>query len=147
MNSVNKQLERLTIYARYGNRMPDIGIAVPMLFVMSPIILLVAIAVRIGLGIPIDHPILFRLFRAGLHTECFTLLKFRTMTDEKDLRGKLLPDIERKTNFGGLLRSCGLDNFPDLFYVSSRDTSLDWSHIALIGVSSSLFITRTGQMR
>jgi lipopolysaccharide/colanic/teichoic acid biosynthesis glycosyltransferase len=90
------------------------------LAIMSPILLLVALAVRWSLG----PPLLFRQVRAGLHGHPFELLKFRTMTDERDSSGELRPDAERLTRFGLWLRSTSLDEFPQFINILCGDMSL-----------------------
>jgi len=80
----------------------------------------VALAVRLKLG----KPILFRQPRAGFHGCQFELLKFRTMTNARDPQGRLLPDEQRLTPFGRLLRSTSLDELPQLFNVLRGDMSL-----------------------
>ncbi|MDH7504413.1 MAG: sugar transferase [Verrucomicrobiota bacterium] len=85
-----------------------------------PLMCAVALAVRLKLG----KPILFRQPRAGLHGRQFELLKFRTMTNERDAQGRLLPDEQRLTPFGRLLRSTSLDELPQLFNVLRGDVSL-----------------------
>ena len=86
----------------------------------APLLLLVALLVRVKLG----TPILFRQQRPGLHGVPFTLLKFRTMTNQRDVAGKLLPDDERLTRFGRWLRSTSLDELPELINVLRGEMSL-----------------------
>jgi len=76
--------------------------------------------VRRNLG----SPILFRQLRPGLHGKPFTLYKFRTMTDARDAQGNLLPDAERLTPFGRLLRVTSLDALPELWNMLKGDMSL-----------------------
>jgi len=83
-------------------------------------ILLVAVMVRIRLG----SPILFSQIRPGQHGEPFRMYKFRTMTNERDTGGNMLPDAQRLTRFGKLLRSTSLDEFPALINVLKGDMSL-----------------------
>ncbi len=85
-----------------------------------PLMCAVALAVRLKLG----KPILFRQPRAGFHGCQFELLKFRTMTNARDPQGRLLPDEQRLTPFGRLLRSTSLDELPQLFNVLRGDMSL-----------------------
>ncbi len=79
------------------------------LILASPILLVVAILVKIKLG----SPILFRQQRVGLNGEIFEMVKFRTMKDATDLEGNPLPDEERLTKFGQLLRKTSLDELPN----------------------------------
>lgn len=90
------------------------------IIVLSPILLVVAILVRTKLG----SPVLFKQKRPGLNEELFLMYKFRTMTDEKDAKGELLPDSIRLTKFGRLLRSTSLDELPELFNILKGDMSI-----------------------
>ena len=86
----------------------------------SPILLIIAILVRIKLG----SPIFFRQSRVGLNGEIFEMVKFRTMKDAYDAEGNLLPDEERLTAFGSFLRKSSLDELPELWNVLKGDMSL-----------------------
>lgn len=86
----------------------------------SPILLIIAILVRIKLG----SPIFFRQARVGLNGEIFEMVKFRTMKDAYDSEGNLLPDEERLTAFGSFLRKSSLDELPELWNVLKGDMSL-----------------------
>lgn len=88
--------------------------------VLSPVMLVVAILVRVKLG----SPVIFKQKRPGLNEKIFTLYKFRTMTDEKDENGELLPDDVRLTKFGKMLRSTSLDELPELFNILKGDMSI-----------------------
>ncbi|KAB7707395.1 sugar transferase [Bacillus aerolatus] len=88
--------------------------------ILSPIILITAFLIRIKLG----SPIIFKQKRPGLYGKPFFVYKFRTMTDEKDENGELLPDYARLTPFGQLLRKLSLDELPQLFNVLKGDISL-----------------------
>lgn len=90
------------------------------IIVLSPVLLVVAILVRTKLG----SPVLFKQKRPGLNEEIFMMYKFRTMTDEKDDKGELLPDSVRLTKFGRLLRSTSLDELPELFNILRGDMSI-----------------------
>lgn len=90
------------------------------LILASPILLVVAILVKTKLG----SPILFRQQRVGLNGEIFEMVKFRTMRDATDLEGNPLPDEERLTKFGQLLRKTSLDELPELWNVLKGDMSL-----------------------
>jgi lipopolysaccharide/colanic/teichoic acid biosynthesis glycosyltransferase len=89
------------------------------LIVLSPVMLVVAILVRIKLG----SPVIFNQPRPGLNEKIFTLYKFRTMTDERDENGELLPDEQRLTPFGTWLRSTSLDELPELWNILKGDMS------------------------
>ena len=88
--------------------------------VLSPVLLALGILVRVKLG----SPVLFRQERPGKNEKIFTLCKFRTMTDEKDEGGKLLPDAVRLTKFGKFLRATSLDELPELFNILKGDMSI-----------------------
>lgn len=98
----------------------DFTMALVALVLVSPLIILLALLVRLFLG----APILFTQIRPGLHGQAFTVYKFRTMTDEKDASGELLPDDVRLTPFGLFLRRSSLDELPQLFNVLKGDVSL-----------------------
>lgn len=101
-------------------RVFDVIIALAMLIALSPIMGVVAALVACKLG----RPVLFRQFRPGLHGKPFEILKFRTMLDARDDAGRALPDAERLTPFGRLLRSTSLDELPGLLNVLRGDMSL-----------------------
>jgi sugar transferase EpsL len=103
-----------------AKRAIDIVVAGLGLLALSPVMLLVAVAVRLGIG----PGVVFRQRRPGLHGAPFTLLKFRTMADARDARGRLLPDAERLTPLGRFLRSTSLDELPELVNVLRGDMSL-----------------------
>ena len=98
----------------------DIVAALGGLIIFSPIIIVVAILVRVNLG----SPILFTQDRVGKNNKIFKMMKFRTMKDGVDKYGKLLPDSERLTNFGKILRSTSLDELPELINILKGDMSL-----------------------
>ena len=90
------------------------------LIILSPILLIIYILVRIKLG----KPAIFKQERPGKNEKIFTLYKFRTMTDEKDKDGNLLPDEKRLTKFGNVLRSTSLDELPELVNILKGDMSI-----------------------
>lgn len=108
------------MYRKYIKRLFDVIISLFVLIILSPIMLITAILVRIKLG----SPVIFKQERLGKDEKIFTLYKFRSMTDEKDESGKLLPDSKRLTKFGKTLRSLSLDELPQLFNVLKGDMSL-----------------------
>ena len=108
------------MYAKYFKRMLDFILSLIALIILSPILLIVAILVRIKLG----NPIIFKQQRPGKDEKIFTLYKFRTLTDKKDENGNLLPDSERLTNFGKLLRSTSLDELPELINILKGDMAI-----------------------
>ena len=98
----------------------DILVSLAALLLLWPVLLVLAVLVRVKLG----PPALFRQQRPGLHGRPFTMLKFRTMTDARDAQGNLLPDGERLSSFGRSLRSTSLDELPELINVVAGDMSL-----------------------
>lgn len=110
----------MKIYQRFFKRPMDIMLSGAALVVLSPVMITVAILVRKKLG----SPVLFKQARPGLNEEIFYMYKFRTMTDEKDLEGNLLPDDIRLTKFGKLLRSTSLDELPGLLNIFKGDMSV-----------------------
>jgi undecaprenyl phosphate N,N'-diacetylbacillosamine 1-phosphate transferase len=108
------------IYQRLIKRPMDFILSIFALFVLSPVFLIVSVLVRVKLG----SPVLFKQERPGLNEKIFTMYKFRTMTDEKDKNGNLLPDHVRLTKFGKLLRSTSLDELPELFNILRGDMSI-----------------------
>lgn len=101
-------------------RLFDLLVAGGALVVLSPILLIVALLVRVKLG----SPVLFRQQRPGLHGQPFMMLKFRTMIDAVGRDGQPLPDAERLTSFGRWLRASSLDELPELLNILRGDMSL-----------------------
>jgi len=93
--------------------------ALILLILFSPLILLVTLVITVSMG----RPVYFAQRRPGLHGEIFTIYKFRTMTDEKDSRGNLLPDSERLKGVGQFIRNLSLDELPQLFNVLKGEMS------------------------
>lgn len=108
------------MYKRCIKRWLDFLLSLCGILVLSPVLLIVAVLVRVKLG----SPVLFRQERPGRHEKIFTLYKFRTMTDERDEAGNLLPDDRRLTGFGKMLRSTSLDELPELFNILKGDMSV-----------------------
>jgi len=108
------------MYSRYIKRILDFTISLIAIIVLSPVLLITALLVRIKLG----SPIIFKQKRPGKDEKIFTLYKFRTMTDKKDEKGNLLPDEQRLTKFGKLLRSTSLDELPELINIIKGDMSI-----------------------
>lgn len=107
------------MYQKYFKRPLDFIMALVGLIILSPLLLVIAILVRIKLG----SPVIFKQPRPGLNEEVFILYKFRTMTDERDENGELLPDEVRLTSFGKFLRSTSLDELPELWNILKGDMS------------------------
>lgn len=108
------------MYKKYIKRIVDILCALAAIIVFSWLYVIVAVLVRVKLG----SPVLFKQKRPGLGGKIFTLYKFRTMTDEKDENGNLLPDEIRLTKFGRFLRSSSLDELPEAFNILKGDMSV-----------------------
>ena len=111
---------RRGFYEKYIKLPQDTVLALLALAVLSPVLGLVALAVRLHLG----APVLFRQERAGKDGRSFTLYKFRTMSDRRDAAGALLPDEQRLDGFGRFLRSTSLDELPSLWNVVSGSCAL-----------------------
>jgi undecaprenyl phosphate N,N'-diacetylbacillosamine 1-phosphate transferase len=107
-------------YERYIKRPQDFVLSLLALIVLSPVMLIIAVLVRVKLG----KPVIFKQQRPGLNEKIFTLYKFRTMTDRRDERGELLPDDMRLTRFGEFLRSTSLDELPELWNILRGDMSI-----------------------
>ena len=101
------------MYAKFVQRILDFTLSLLALIVLSPIMLILYILVRIKLG----NPVIFKQMRPGKDEKIFKLYKFRTMTDEKDEQGNLLPDEQRLTKFGKFLRSTSLNELPELINI------------------------------
>ena len=108
------------MYRKYLKRPMDFMLSLIAIIVLSPVFGIVALLVKTKLG----SPVIFKQERPGLHEKIFTLYKFRTMTDQCDENGELLPDSERLTKFGRLLRKTSLDELPELFNIIKGDMSI-----------------------
>jgi sugar transferase EpsL len=107
-------------YRHLGKRLLDLFLAILALILCSPLLVTIALLVRLKLG----SPMLYRQERPGLHGRPFILLKFRTMVDTYNIEGNSLPDEKRLTGFGRCLRSASLDELPEFFNVVKGDMSL-----------------------
>lgn len=108
------------MYEKYFKRLFDIICALAAIIVFSWLYIIVTVLVRIKLG----SPVLFKQARPGLDGKIFYLYKFRTMTNECDENGNLLPDEIRLTKFGKLLRATSLDELPEAFNILKGDMSV-----------------------
>ncbi len=108
------------VYEKYIKRPQDFICGTCGFIVLSPVMLITAILVRTKLG----SPIIFKQERPGLDGKVFKLYKFRTMTDQKDENGNLLPDDVRLTKFGKMLRSTSLDELPELINIIKGDMAV-----------------------
>ena len=97
----------------------DVVLALLAIVLLSPLLLITALLVRVKLG----SPVIFRQQRPGRDNKIFGLMKFRSMTDERDERGELKSDEERLTSFGKTLRSLSLDELPEFFNILKGDMS------------------------
>lgn len=109
-----------TFYEKYIKRLLDIVLSGGALLVLWPVLLITAILVRTKLG----SPVIFCQERPGKNEKIFKLYKFRSMTDQRDNNGNLLPDEVRLTKFGKLLRSTSLDELPELWNILKGDMSI-----------------------
>lgn len=110
----------MSVYRLYFKRLFDIVSATTLIIVISPILLLIASMVKSKLG----SPVLFTQKRPGKNCKIFKMYKFRSMTNEKDENGKLLPDEMRLTKFGKWLRATSLDELPELINIIKGDMSV-----------------------
>ncbi|MFH7818875.1 sugar transferase [Neobacillus thermocopriae] len=108
------------IYKNYIKRPLDFLLALIAIIMLSPVFLVVSILVKTKLG----SPVIFKQKRPGLNEKIFTMYKFRTMTDERDENGELIPDSMRLTKLGRFLRSTSLDELPELFNILKGDMSI-----------------------
>lgn len=115
-----RSIKRGNMYQKYIKRGLDFILSLIASIILSPVILVVAVLVRVKLG----SPVLFKQQRPGKNEKIFSMYKFRTMTDERDENGELLPDEVRLTKFGKILRSTSLDELPELFNIVKGDMSI-----------------------
>ena len=112
-NESAEMVHKKGFYEKYVKRPMDFILSLMAIIVLSPVLLVVALLVRIKLG----SPVIFKQERPGLNGEIFNMYKFRSMTDQRDAEGNLLPDEQRLTDFGKKLRSTSLDELPELFCI------------------------------
>lgn len=110
----------MSFYRKYGKRIFDLCLTIPAFVVLSPVVGVTAVLVAVKLG----RPVLFTQKRPGYQEKIFRMYKFRSMTDERDKDGNLLPDEVRLTPFGEKLRSTSLDELPELLNILKGDMSL-----------------------
>ena len=110
----------VTFYQRYGKRAIDLVLSLLLLVLFWWVLAIVAILVRVKLG----SPVLFKQPRPGKDEKIFNLYKFRTMTDERDAEGNLLPDDVRLTKFGKALRATSLDELPEVFNIIKGEMAI-----------------------
>lgn len=102
-----------SFYDKYIKRCIDFILSLIAIILLSPVLIIVSILVAVKLG----RPVIFKQKRPGLDEKIFTMYKFRSMTDERDGKGELLPDSVRLTSFGKKLRATSLDELPELFNI------------------------------
>ena len=107
------------IYNTYIKPCLDTSFSITLMIVSSPLLLLISLLILIFHG----HPIIFKQMRTGYKEKLFTLYKFRTMCNEKDSDGNLLPDHKRLTKFGKFLRTSSLDELPELYNIIRGEMS------------------------
>ena len=108
------------MYQKYIKRGLDFILSLIASIILSPVMLMVAVLVRVKLG----SPVLFKQQRPGKNEKIFNMYKFRTMTDERDENGELLPDEVRLTKYGKIMRITSLDELPELFNILKGDMSI-----------------------
>lgn len=109
-----------SFYEKYVKRTMDFLLSLVSIIILSPVLLILAVVVRIKMG----SPIVFSQSRPGINGKIFKMYKFRTMTNEKDKDGNLLPDEMRLNKFGSFLRSTSLDELPELFNILKGDMAI-----------------------
>lgn len=117
---MEEPFHKVTFYEKYIKRLLDVVLSGMAIILLSWLFLIIAIAVRIKIG----SPIFFKHPRPGKNEKIFNVYKFRTMTNDKDAEGKLLPDEDRLIPFGMFLRSTSLDELPELFQIFSGKMSI-----------------------
>jgi lipopolysaccharide/colanic/teichoic acid biosynthesis glycosyltransferase len=108
-----------SFYLKVGKRVGDLLLSLCLGVLLLPVLLVIALLVRLFLG----KGIFFKQERPGLHDQVFTLIKFRTMTDQRDAAGNFLPDTVRLTKFGKFLRATSLDELPELWNIFRGEMS------------------------
>lgn len=132
---------KISFYEKYIKRILDIICALAVIILFWWLYIIIAFLVRIKLG----SPILFKQSRPGKNEKIFNMYKFRTMTDERDENGVLLPDLKRLTKFGKFLRNTSLDELPEVFNILKGDMSIVGPRPQL--VRDIVFMTEAQRMR
>ena len=120
VSSMSFDRSKNNFYLFCGKRIFDLALTIPALITLSPVLFATALLVRVQSG----SPVLFKQIRPGLKENHFTIFKFRTMTNEKDKDGEMLPDKKRLTRLGAFLRKTSIDELPELINVLKGDMSL-----------------------
>ena len=105
------------LYKHFFKRFYDILLSGLAILILSPVLIILMIVGSISIFIFMGWPVLFKQPRPGKDEKIFNMYKFRTMTNKKDKTGKLLPDKERLTKYGKILRATSLDELPELFNI------------------------------
>lgn len=108
------------MYADFLKRIIDFCLALVFLIIIFPVLLIIGMIIKINLG----TPVLFFQERPGKYEKVFYIIKFRTMNNDKDTKGRLLPDEARMTKFGCWLRSTSIDELPELINIVKGDMSI-----------------------
>jgi len=114
------QMNRHLLYAKFGKRIFDLALTISGGVLISPLLIFITLVAGIKLG----SPVFFCQKRPGLGGKSFRLYKFRTMSDHRDAKGRLLADSQRLTSFGRFLRATSLDELPELLNVIKGDMSI-----------------------
>ena len=120
MNAIEAKTSKIGIYRKFIKRPMDFILSLTAIILLSPVLIIVGILVRVKLG----SPVLFIQKRPGKNEKIFSIFKFRTMTNDRDKFGELLPDEIRLTKFGKFLRSTSLDELPELFNILIGDMTI-----------------------
>ena len=121
MNETSVDTRKLnTLYAKYIKRFLDFSLSLIALIILLPVLLVIAVLEYIFHG----SPIIYNTRRPGKDQKIFNLYKFRSMTNETDANGKLLPESERLTRFGYIIRRTSLDELPELINILKGDMSI-----------------------
>lgn len=117
---LQKKFKETEVYANFFKRLIDFILSACAIIVLGIPLLIVALLIKVKLG----SPVLFKQRRPGKNGKIFEIYKFRTMTDERDANGNLLPDNERLTDFGKLLRSTSIDELPEILNIVKGDMAI-----------------------
>ncbi len=120
-NRIVSKQPRRTLYQLFFKRFLDVVLSLLAIIILSPIFLLIWVLHKIFIG---GGRTVFIQYRPGLNGKIFKIYKFRSMTNKKDAEGNLLPDIDRITTFGKILRKLSLDELPQLFNILKGDMSV-----------------------
>lgn len=120
MNEMRYEIKKAGLYSRLIKRLMDFLISLVMLIALSPLLLIVSVLIKVKLG----KPVIFKQKRPGLNEKIYTMYKFRTMTDQRDENGDLLPDEKRLTRLGKFLRNTSLDELPEFYNILIGEMSL-----------------------